>query len=106
MACCFGEIGSAGAAAGFAAFGASSAFGRVGTTARVALAGLAAAGLAAVEVEVAVVVAVVGGFAVSSGFGVRTSVTPAVLADVCGRRAAFAWRAAVDFFAMLFSPVV
>jgi len=32
---------------------------------------------------------------------VRTSETPAALADVCDRRAAFDWRAAVDFFAMI-----
>lgn len=39
-------------------------------------------------------------------FGARTNATAGALAVVCDRRAAFAWRVAVDFFAMpLVSPV-
>src|SRR5258706_10893347 len=39
-----------------------------------------------------------------SACGVRTSETPAALADVCDRRAAFDWRAARDFFAIIIPP--
>src|SRR5262249_47371155 len=41
-----------------------------------------------------------------SGRGGGTSATEACFAVVCGRRAACAWRVAVDFFAMLFSRVL
>jgi hypothetical protein len=41
----------------------------------------------------------------ASDFGARTNATSGAFAAVCGRRAAFVWRAAVDFFAMLFSRI-
>src|SRR5258707_14449493 len=44
------------------------------------------------------------GVASRSAFGVRTSETPAALADVCDRRAGFDWRAAVDFLSLLIPP--
>src|SRR5579859_161016 len=98
-----GAVSSLGA--GFADFGASRLRGRSTTGAACGFPAFVTGGaLAGFGARTgAACVATVPVAAAPCSCGARTSVAPVGLAVVCDRRAAFAWRVAVDFFAMLFS---